>query len=257
MFTGSRSITLLLSSTELDHLYESHYVSSDVLSSIILSDVIKSSDTIRTTSVTLSSMSSPIENDIAVPIIVIVALTIGILANGWIASLISGDQGLGSYLSDGSGYNKSKFKTIQRRKSNVDNNNDSTIKNDRAVQGDDPLPWLRLPNLDFVEVVGQPKQRTSNTRSRRIATTTSIYSTSSITDTVTLKNSLTTGNNNDNETTTSTDMIALEELELLRLRMQEQLLLGNMVQAEQLRNTLERLMKENNIQFTKEIDPFQ
>jgi predicted DNA-binding protein (UPF0251 family) len=51
--------------------------------------------------------------------------------------------------------------------------------------------------------------------------------------------------------------IALEELELLRLQMQEQVLLGNIEQAMQLQNTLERLMKENNIQFTPETEPFQ
>ena len=239
------STKLSLSNVPLDvsHFTEQRF---DILSSLLLSNEIKGSNTIN--SMTLSSsdlLPSPLESDIVVPIIVIVALTIGILANGWISRLLSGDQGLGSYLSDGSGYNKSKFKPLSSKSKGTATNN-----SDRAVQGDDPLPWLRLPNLDFVEVAGQknnpPKQSTASSRMTAV--------TSILNNDTTQKNSILIGIN-DIETTS--DAIALEELELLRLQMQEQILLGNMVQAEQLRNTLERLMKENNIQFTKETDPLQ
>ena len=71
------------------------------------------------------------------------ALALGILANGWIQSMLSGDRGLGNFLSDGSGFGKSKFQPFLPN------------TEDRAVGSGDPLPWLRLPQLDFVEVAGQ------------------------------------------------------------------------------------------------------
>jgi predicted DNA-binding protein (UPF0251 family) len=156
---------------------------------------------------------------------------------------------LGSYLSDGSGYNKSKFKPILP--SNGATTTTTTQKkynDDRAVQGDDPLPWLRLPNLDFVEVAGQtnlPQQP----RASSPYTRTTAKSAANVPSIARTENSLGIAK----EDTT----IALEELELLRLQMQEQVLLGNIEQAMQLQNTLERLMKENNIQFTPETEPFQ
>ena len=238
----STKIFLSNSPMDLNNLNEQHHTAINVLYSSF--NEIKLNNAISTINLSLYSSPSPLESDIVVPIIVFVALIIGILANGWISRLLSGEQGLGSYLSDGSGYNKSKFKPLQPRI----NGDKGTTKNnnDRAVQGDDPLPWLRLPDLDFVEVAGQnnpSKQRIS----RRAKSVTSIP----VNDTTT-ENSLLIGKR-DMETSTS-NSIALEELELLRLRMQEQLLIGNMAQAEQLRSTLESIMKENNIQFTKETE---
>lgn len=75
-----------------------------------------------------------------VPLLVIVALGLGFAAQGWINQQLEGDQGLGAYLSDGPGYNKSGFRPL--------------IDGDRAASSD-PLPWLSLPKLDFVEVAGQ------------------------------------------------------------------------------------------------------
>jgi hypothetical protein len=194
---------------------------------------ISSVDTETTHSLVLlsSSISSPLDDlsSPTVPLIVFIAITIGVLANGWISRLISGDQGLGSYLSDGSGFKKSNFKPLQATNPENGKSNNNI---DRAVQ-DDPLPWLRLPNLDYVEVAGPETKPLSR------------Y-------TKTLSPSKMVGKGTTQEN--GDGMVALEELELLRLRMQEQLLRGNINDAERLRNELERSMKKNNIQFTKEND---
>ena len=121
-----------------------------------------------------------------------IALAIGLLANGWIARLLSGDQGLGSFLSDGSGFQKSGFRPSRRSDA------------DRAVQLD-PLPWLTLPQLDFVEVAGQERRSPSFPKDM--------------------------------------DDVVVAQLELIRGEMQEQLRLGNTNEAERLRLELERRMK--------------
>ena len=89
-------------------------------------------------------------------VVVIVAVILAFSAQTWINSLVGGDQGLGAFLSDGSGFNKSGFKPRRR-----------PITDEREIEGDptkplggsDPLPWLKLPELDFVDVAGQPKRR--------------------------------------------------------------------------------------------------
>ena len=58
--------------------------------------------------------------------------------------MLDGDQGLGAFLRDGSGYNRSGYRP------NTSGDNDSS--------SNDPLPWLKLPKLDFVEVAGQEEQ---------------------------------------------------------------------------------------------------
>ena len=70
------------------------------------------------------------------------ALLLGIAAQSFINQMLEGDQGLGSYLKDGSGYNKSGFRRVDK----------ASMKNDEM---NDPLPWLKLPKLDFVDVAGQ------------------------------------------------------------------------------------------------------
>lgn len=75
-----------------------------------------------------------------VPVVLVTALVLGVAAQSWINSLLSGDQGLGAYLKDGNGYSGSGFRPRQ-----------STD----ATDDGDPLPWLKLPKLDFVEVAGQ------------------------------------------------------------------------------------------------------
>ena len=82
----------------------------------------------------------------ATPIIALVAIIIGFFAQIFINSMLKGDRGLGAFLSDGSGYSGSAFRP--RR-------SDDRSGTDAPLSGPDPLPWLQLPKLDFVEVAGQ------------------------------------------------------------------------------------------------------
>jgi hypothetical protein len=136
----------------------------------------------------ISQIASP-------PLLLLVSLVLGVAANGWIQRLLNGEQGLSSFLSDGSGFNKSKFKPLRSDE-------------DRAVQSD-PLPWLRLPQLDFVEVAGH------KSRSPRLL---------------------------DNDA-------VVAQLEMLRVRMNEQLAAGNVAEANALRQQMETIMRESNVQF--------
>lgn len=86
-------------------------------------------------------------------LIALVALVLLVSAQSFINKMLEGDQGLGAFLKDGSGYNKSGFRTKTQGSS------DDKEK--------DPLPWLKLPRLDFVEVAGQtvelpPQEMTAN-----------------------------------------------------------------------------------------------
>ena len=84
----------------------------------------------------------------SVPLLLMAAVVIGVAAQSFINQMIEGDQGLGAFLKDGSGYNKSGFRPRSKKKS--------------ADSNDDPLPWLKLPTLDYVEVAGQQKANTLN-----------------------------------------------------------------------------------------------
>jgi hypothetical protein len=80
-----------------------------------------------------------------------VALILLVAAQIFINSMLKGDQGLGAFLSDGSGFQKSNFRA--RRGGGPNNNSE---KDDGApLSGPDPLPWLKLPRFDFVDVAGQ------------------------------------------------------------------------------------------------------
>ena len=68
--------------------------------------------------------------------------------------MLEGDQGLGAFLKDGKGYNKSGYRPATSTRSNGDNNNNNN-NNNNDDDNNDPLPWLKLPRLDFVEVAGQ------------------------------------------------------------------------------------------------------
>jgi hypothetical protein len=94
------------------------------------------------------SLLKPLHNSLdddfmahSLPVIVILGVSIGIAAQLWISKMTQGDRGLGAFLKDGNKFAGSNFSTMK-------SSNDS-------VSGNDPLPWLRLPNLDFVEVAGQ------------------------------------------------------------------------------------------------------
>jgi hypothetical protein len=73
-------------------------------------------------------------------VVIILAIMLGLLSQILINSMLKGDRGLSAFLSDGKGYGKSNFKPY-------------TKGNDKGKQ--DPLPWLKLPKLSYVEVAGQ------------------------------------------------------------------------------------------------------
>jgi hypothetical protein len=93
---------------------------------------------------------------ISTPVVLLAAIALAVLAQSWINTLLGGDQGLGAFLSDGAGYNKSAFKP--RKKFVMDErSNPAGIDPSKPLGGADPLPWLKLPEFDYVEVAGQPK----------------------------------------------------------------------------------------------------
>lgn len=198
------------------------------LDSSTLSVITKIPDvTTTTTSMIMISSTLPNEDMISnfVPIIIIFAITIGVVANVWIQTLLSGERGIGSYLSDGGGYNKSSFRPIDNKKknSNISNNNNM---NDMVAVQNDPLPWLKLPKFDFVEVAGQieEEQEAVNVVGQDGS------------------------NNNENKNSVDEEILVLQ-LERLRLEMKYQIQEGNMKDAIQIRNQLEKMMKENNIEY--------
>jgi hypothetical protein len=115
-----------------------------------------------------------------VPVLVVIALGLGLSAQGWIK--------------DGKGYQRSSFRPL--------------ADGDRAASSD-PLPWLSLPKLDFVEVAGQEDSGSDETK-------------------------------------------LMEELESLRLAMNEQLKTGNLPEAAAIRNKLEKMMRESGVEFMGE-----
>eukprot|EP00557_Chaetoceros_sp_GSL56_P005268 CAMPEP_0176504838 /NCGR_PEP_ID=MMETSP0200_2-20121128/16165_1 /TAXON_ID=947934 /ORGANISM="Chaetoceros sp., Strain GSL56" /LENGTH=180 /DNA_ID=CAMNT_0017904333 /DNA_START=137 /DNA_END=679 /DNA_ORIENTATION=- len=72
--------------------------------------------------------------------IIVLAIVLGFLSQILINSMLKGDQGLSAFLSDGKGYGKSKFRPYTKGKD---------------LKKKDPLPWLKLPKFDYVEVAGQ------------------------------------------------------------------------------------------------------
>ena len=90
------------------------------------------------------------------PIILLAAIALAVLAQSWINSLIGGEQGLGAFLSDGTGYNKSGFKP--RKKFVMDGRSNPGSDPSKPLGAGDPMPWLKLPEFDYVDVAGQPKK---------------------------------------------------------------------------------------------------
>jgi len=138
----------------------------------------------------------------SVPLVAATALVLFVAAQGWINSLASGEDGLGAFLQDGKKYKGSNFKLRE-------NSNRAATK--------DPLPWLKLPQLDFVEVAGQERDKSLPAGGRQVL---------------------------------------LNQLENLRLEMNSKMQSGEMREAEQTRAKLENLMAENDIEFNSS-DSFQ
>jgi hypothetical protein len=121
--------------------------------------------------------------------------------------MLEGDQGLAAFLKDGSGYNKSAFQSMQQQKQ-------------KSSSNEDPLPWLKLPQLDFVDVAGQD---TVPLRIQPLEIVEQVQ-----------------GNNTDE---------MYQELEQLRLRMNRELREENLGEAKRIRVQLEKLMNDNGIEY--------
>jgi hypothetical protein len=74
-----------------------------------------------------------------VPLVLLGGVAVLVAAQVWINKLTAGDDGLGAFLNDGRGFSNSAF----------------VLDDDNRAVSSDPLPWLKLPKLDFVEVAGQ------------------------------------------------------------------------------------------------------
>jgi hypothetical protein len=159
----------------------------------------------RGDNIAASQMAIPnddLGNIVAVPLLLVAALGLGFAAQGFINQMLEGDQGLAAFLRDGSGYNKSGLKP--------------SLFSGKKAPRQDPLPWLKLPQLDFVEVAGQPRQRPV---------------TSNVPD----------------------ENAVFEKLESLRLQIVRAVEEGNVKQAESITQELEGIMKANNMEY-KDID---
>jgi hypothetical protein len=145
-----------------------------------------------------------------------VAALLAFSAQSWINSLLGGEQGLGAFLSDGSGFNKSGFK--QRRRPR---NDYGVIPGDttKPLGGPDPLPWLKLPELDFVDVAGQTKKMQQSAREKISAI----------------------------ERSQSGVILRLDSL---REQMKTEVGLGNFDAAKRIEIELERLMKDEGYDFS-------
>ncbi|KAL7551481.1 hypothetical protein ACHAWF_014681, partial [Thalassiosira exigua] len=105
--------------------------------------------------VTLNQMNDKVKSSksgVATPAIALLAIAIGFVAQTFINSMLKGDRGLGAFLSDGSEFSDSAF----RPRRGGDRSDTTT---DAPLSGPDPLPWLKLPQFDFVEVAGQETRK--------------------------------------------------------------------------------------------------
>ena len=89
-----------------------------------------------------SSMMMMTQQDFSPFLVTALAIFLGVSAQTFINQMLEGDQGLGAFLKDGSGYNKSGFR--QSSSSSSPGATASTTNNNKP---EDPLPWLKLPKL--------------------------------------------------------------------------------------------------------------
>jgi hypothetical protein len=159
------------------------------------------------------------------PIIVLVAIGLFIAAQTSINQQLQGDQGLGAFLKDGRGFKGSAFRPVSSSTSSSSKSSPFfKADNERAVGGNDPLPWLALPRLDFVEVAGQKERLLQQQDAEAVAAK------------------------------REEEQASLEQLELLRLQMNEQLQKGNVAEAMAIRTKLEQIMKDSGIEFQNDFE---
>jgi hypothetical protein len=174
-----------------------------------------SSYTGTTTTILSSSPFSSMDTELMLPpndvtpFLAPVALCLVFAAQSFINQMLEGDQGLAAFLKDGSGYNKSSFRSMQQQKQRL-----------RRSSSKDPLPWLKLPQLDFVDVVGQEKTAL-RTKPMKIV---------------------------EQVQGSGTDEL-FEELEQLRLNINRELQEENLQEAERIQSQVEKLMRENGIEY--------
>lgn len=169
-----------------------------------------------TSSLSLASESTLLDVPISTPLVLLAAVALAVLAQSWINSLLGGDQGLGAFLSDGTGYNKSAFKP--RRKNKTDDSGDPS----KPLGGADPLPWLKLPEFDYVDVAGQPKKP----KQPDIIPNSSANSSS------------------------KSEAEVVSRLEFLFARMKEEVDNDNLIEAKRYELELEKIMKEEGFSFS-------
>jgi hypothetical protein len=146
-------------------------------------------------------------------LVAVVALSLLIAAQSFINQMLEGDQGLAAFLKDGSGYNKSAFRSIKQQQQQQTSLSSSSSK--------DPLPWLKLPQLDFVDVAGQEK---SPPRRKQIEIIEQVQ--------------------------VSDNMEGVyQELEQLRLKMNRELQEENIDEAKRMQSQLEKLMNDYGIEY--------
>lgn len=145
------------------------------------------------------------------PVLVLAAVALAFAAQSWINALLGGERGLGAFLSDGTGFAKSGFKPRS-------GGDDAT----KPLGGPDPLPWLKLPALDYVDVAGQPPRMPK--RRRRRPTT--------------------------DFSTDGDEAAVISKLEALREQMKTEVERSNVAGAEQIERELMRVMKEEGYDFS-------
>ena len=121
---------------------------------------------------------------------------------------------VGAFLSDGTGYNKSAFKPRKR------------FVTDDERGGADPLPWLKLPELDFVDVAGQPKKTKRERQQQDMVSNSSESS------------------NSDNEAE------VVSRLEFLFAQMKSEVENDNLIEAKRIEWELEEIMEEEGFNFS-------
>eukprot|EP00985_Skeletonema_marinoi_P018842 scaffold10660_cov136-Skeletonema_marinoi.AAC.11 len=149
---------------------------------------------------------------ISTPLVLLAAIGLAVLAQSWINSLLGGEQGLGAFLSDGSGYNKSGFKP-RNSKPNFDPS--------KPLGAGDPLPWLKLPQFDYVDVAGQPKKP----KQPKIIPNSS-------------------GNSSSNEAE------VVSRLEVLFAQLKKEVDNDNLIEAKRIELELEKIMQEEGFSFS-------
>lgn len=156
------------------------------------------------------TLFDPTDVPISTPIVLLAAIALAVLAQSWINTMIGGEQGLGAFLSDGSGFSRSKFKPRKRDAGDVDPS--------KPLGGADPLPWLKLPEFDYVDVAGQPKKPKM------------------------IPNSSAKSRSNEAE--------VVSKLELLSAKLKKEVENDNLIEAKRIELELERIMEEEGFSFS-------